>query len=711
METIRGKAPFVLVCAATLASQGVAAQSGLTDRRVAVVTDTGAVLESDTLRDVVVTSASVSRRLRQSEAGAESIGMKELASLPAVFGERDVMKGIQLLPGVKSDGDGSSGYQVRGGTTSQNLVTVDGAVVYNSGHLMGFFSAFNDDALGGATLYKGTVPARLGGGVSSVFEIQSRQGDMFRHRATVGVGLLAARVMAEGPIAEGRASYLVAARKSYLDLLIKMSKDYKENKIAFYDVNAKVAWRAGASDNLQLSLLHGTDDMDMLGTLGITWSNTAVAARWFHSFAAPLFLNVSANVSNFKNEAHDQIITDEKVNGFVKHATLNANLTWLPNDSHRVQVGYASTLTRLRSVEMESGDYYSEREQRDAWQNDAWISDEWSLGEAVKVDYGVRLVVFSALGGAPFYEIDPDGVIRGQSAPSRWSVVKTRVTIEPRFNVSVGITPRSVIKAGYSRQAQNIYQIRNSNSMSMPFDRFTMSSNILCPMISNQVSAGWLFATPSQSFDFSADVYYKHLDNVYDYRDGKTLWSCHRMETLIKGGQGRSYGVELCARKNSGRLTGWVAYTLSWTETKIDGINGGKWYDASNDRRHDVSVVAQYRLSDAWTIAATWVFNSGQAITAPSAKYDIMGNPHFYYAERNGFRAPAYHRMDVGASHKKRLSAKVEREINFGMYNLYGRENPFMISFENDDDKPTGTKATQVSLFRFVPSVSYIVKF
>lgn len=711
MNDFWGKAPIMLVCAAALTAQGAAAQDGLAGRRIVVAADTGAVLESDTLRDVVVTSASVARRLRQSEAGAESIGMKELASLPAVFGERDVMKGIQLLPGVKSDGDGSSGYQVRGGTTSQNLVTVDGAVVYNSGHLMGFFSAFNDDALGGATLYKGTVPARLGGGVSSVFEIQSRQGDMFRHRATVGVGLLAARAMAEGPIAEGRASYLVAARKSYLDLLVKMSKDYKDNKVAFYDVNAKVAWRVGARDNLQLSLLHGADDMDMFGTLGITWGNTAVAARWFHTFSGQLYLNVSANVSNFRNKANDKIITEEEVNGFVKHATLSAALTWLPSDLHRVQAGYASTLTRLRSVEMESGEYYSEREQRDAWQNDAWLSDEWHIGESVKVDYGVRFVAFSALGGAPFYEIDPDGTILSQTDPEKWSVVKTRLTVEPRFNVSVGITPRSVVKAGYSRQAQNIYQIRNSNSMSMPFDRFTMSSNILSPMISNQVSAGWLFATPSQSLDFSADVYYKHLDNVYDYRDGKTLWSCHRMETLIKGGQGRSYGVELCARKNSGRLTGWVAYTLSWTETKIDGINGGKWYDASNDRRHDVSIVAQYRLGDAWTIAATWVFNSGQALTAPSAKYDIMGKPHFYYAERNGFRAPAYHRMDVGASHKKRLSAKVEREINFGMYNLYGRENPFMVSFESDDDKPTGTKATQLSLFRFVPSVSYIVKF
>lgn len=692
-----------------LACTGVAAQSGIA-RRPIVVAATDTVVESDTLRDVVVTSAGVSRRMLQSQAGAESIGMSELASLPAVFGERDVMKGIQLLPGVKADGDGSSGYQVRGGTTAQNLVTVDGAVVYNSGHLMGFFSAFNDDALGGATLYKGTVPARLGGGVSSVFEIQSRQGDMFRHRATVGVGLLAARAMAEGPIAEGRASYLVAARKSYLDLLIKMSKDYRDNKIAFYDVNAKVAWRAGDRDNLQLSLLHGADDMDLFGSMGVSWGNTAIAARWFHSFASPLFLNVSANVSNFSNEARASVISDESVTGFVKHATLSACLTWTPAETHRVLLGCASTLTRLRSAEMKSGDY-TEREQRDAWQRDAWVSDDWSLSDDVRVDYGVRVVAFSALGGAPYYEIDADGVVLRQSNPAKWSVVKTRVSVEPRLNISIGLTPRSAINAGYSRQAQNIYQIRNSNSMSMPFDRFAMSSNILCSMISDQVSAGWHFATPSQSFDFAADVYYKSLDNVYDYRDGKTLWSCHRMETLIKGGRGRAYGLELCAHKNAGRLTGWVAYTLSWSETKIDGINGGKWYAASNDRRHDVSIVGQCRLNEAWTLAATWVFNSGQALTAPSAKYDIMGTTYYYYAERNGFRAPAYHRMDVGASHKRRLSAKVERELNFGVYNLYGRQNPFMITFDNDDDSPTGTKATQVSLFRFVPSVSYIVKF
>lgn len=247
--------------------------------------------------------------------------------------------------------------------------------------------------------------------------------------------------------------------------------------------------------------------------------------------------------------------------------------------------------------------------------------------------------------------------------------------------------------------------------MSMPIDRFTMTSNIIKPMRANQVSVGWQYVTPSKEYDFTADAYYKRVDNVYDYSDGDTWMTWIEMERLLKGGRGRAYGLELCAHRNSGRLTGWLAYTLSWAENKIDGINDGDWYTASNDRRHDVTAVATYRFNDRWRFSAAWQFSSGQALTAPSAKYDIMGETYYYYAERNGYRAPACHHLDIGVISDKRLSDKLSRTLTFGIYNVYNRRNPFMLYFENDDDKPSGTKANKVSLFGIVPSVSYVLKF
>lgn len=691
----------------------VATNHAEAQRRQVVVAaaDTAGGIAGDTLRDVVVTSAGAMRRMRQTQAAAESLEMKELAALPAVFGERDVMKSIQLLPGVKSESEGSTGYQVRGGTSAQNLVCLDNATIYNSGHLMGLFSAFNDEALAGATLYKGIVPARLGGGASSVFEISTRQGDMYDHHATVGIGLLAARAMAEGPLAEGAASYLVAGRKSYLDLFLKLTDDYKDNKLNFYDINAKVAWRIGPKDNLSVSVLRGADHMELLSSLSLKWDNTAVAARWFHTFSPALYLTISATVSNYSSDATMRIASDAySINGFVKHAALLGSVSIVPSDAHRLTVGAQATLTRLRSAEWENYPM-KEREQRDAAQADAWISDDWRPSENLKVDYGVRLVTFTALGGAPYYHIDEDGEIVNTSHPARWHAVKTRVDVEPRLNVCLTLGPMLSVRAGYSRQSQNIHAIRNSTTMSMPIDRYTMSSNIIRPMRASQVCAGTQVATPAGGYDFSADVYYKRVDNVYDYRDGQTWLTWIQMERMVKGGRGRAYGLELCAHKNAGRLTGWLAYTLSWAENKIGGINGGKWYTASNDRRHDISAVASMRLNDKWTLSATWTLNSGQALTAPSAKYDMMGETYYYYAERNGYRAPACHHLDLGASCSKRLSAKAERTLSFGIYNLYNRYNPFMIIFENDDDKPSGTKATKVTLFGIVPSVSYIVKF
>ncbi len=696
----------------TILATNATAQTEARSPRVIAAADTAGVIESDTLRDVTVTTSAVRHRLANTQAGAERIEMKELAALPVIFGERDVMKSIQLLPGVKSEGEGTSGYQVRGGTSAQNLVLVDNATIYNSGHLMGLFSSFNDDALASATLYKGNTPARLGGGASSVFDIATRQGDLFGHHFSAGIGLLAARAMAEGPISEGEASYLVAARRSYMDLFLKMTDKFSDTKLNFYDVNAKVAWRLGQSDNLSVSFLRSADQMGIMSSLSLEWANTAVSARWFHTFSPNAFLALTASASKYKSDAGMQFASNiYTLNGFTRHAHLHANLTLKPADAHRIQIGCQPMLISLRSAEWENPPAAREREQRSALQNDAWISDDWQATENLKVDFGLRANIFTVLGGAPYYEVTDDGEIAHKYMTTKGSNVKTRLNLEPRVNIALTLNPNISLRAAYSRTAQNIHTIRNSTTTSMPIDRMTMTSNITLPMLANQVSAGLTASTTARDYDLSFEAYYKGISNVYDYRDGKTWMTWIEMERLIKGGRGRSYGAELCLHKNAGPLTGWLSYTLSWSENKIDGINNSRWYTASNDRRHDISLVAIYKPADQWTISASWVFNTGQALTAPSAKYDVMGETHYYYAERNGYRAPAYHRLDISATHTKQLSSRIERTMSFGFYNTYNRRNPYMIYFANDDDKPTGSKAVKISLFGIVPSFSYAIKF
>lgn len=710
-STNRTSAAVLLIAAALTTSLRAEAQSRPRRPIIVAASDTSNAIEADTLQDVVVTSAGVNRRLSQKQAGAEKIDMKELSSLPAIFGERDVMKSIQLLPGVKSDGDGSSGYQVRGGTTSQNIVLLDNAIVYNSGHLMGLFSSFNDDALAAATLYKGNSPARLGGGVSSVFEIGSRQGNLFNHHVSAGVGLLAARLAVEGPIREGESSYLVAARRSYLDLFLRMTDNYSDTKLNFYDVNAKLAWRLGEKDNLSLSFIRASDEMEMLHALSMEWSNMAASLRWFHTFSPSVFLTTWLTASKYTSDAGMKMASDAyTINGFVRHAALNVNLNWTPSEAHRIQCGWQSQLVGLRSAEWEAAPV-KEREQRSAWQNDAWLQDDWTPSEQLQIGYGLRLNVFTVLGGPQYYQIDDEGEIVKRYDTESGQNVKTRVYFEPRLNVNFNVNDELSLKAAYTRTSQNIHAIRTSTATAMPIDRYTMTSNIVRPMLANQVSLGATIATARHDYDLAAEVYYKHIDNVYDYRDGMTWMSWIEMERLILGGKGRSYGAEICLHKNDGPLTGWISYTLSWSENKIKGISNDDWYTASNDRRHDFSIVGTYALNMAWTLSATWVFNTGQALTAPSAKYDNMGDTFYYYAKRNGYRAPAYHRLDISATHKKQLSAKVERQLSFGFYNIYNRKNPYMVIFENDDDKPSGTKATKVSLFGLVPSISYLVKF
>lgn len=668
--------------------------------------------EEDTIRterldEVVVTSNSARQRIMQIQTGAEQLQLKELTASPQLFGERDIMRSIQLLPGVKSESDASSGFQVRGGTAAQNLILYDLSPVYNASHLGGLFSAFNDDALAAATLYKGMLPAQYGDASSAVLDITGRTGDKHELHGGLNIGLLATKATIEGPIVKDKASFLITARRSYMDMFLMLSDKFKGNKLYFYDLNAKADWTINRKNQLFLSFFTGKDRTAIKELADISWRNLSASLKWLHHFNDNG--NYSQSTVYYSGYGTDNGIDLLDLNlwfsGHIRHTGFRQDLHFAWNN-YLMDAGLQTALINVKSAEWEYVTLH-EKEQRRAWENAAWINMAFPLTKRINVSAGLRLSMFSPLGGSLYYDIDPDGTIGWYYNYGKNQIVKTHLTLEPRLSLNIQPSELTSLKLGYTRTSQNIHALRNQ-STSTPFDRYTMSSNIVKPEIADQVSAGFYLMTPSQMYDFAMEVYYRHIDNVLDYRDGKTFSSEIEIERLTLPGKGKGYGIELSGHKNNGRLKGWASYTLSWSKTKIEGVNNGQWYDANNDRRHDINIVALYQLSKRWSLSASWIFNSGQAFTAPSGKYQIEDNWLYYYTERNGYRAPDYHHLDVSAVWSKRYK-KHTTEWAFSIYNLYNRYNPYLINFE-DGENGNGTRAMQYSLFGIVPSVSFNIK-
>ena len=673
-------------------------------------------IRTERLEEVVVTSNSARQRIQNVQTGAEVIQLEDLASAPQLFGQTDIMRSIQLLPGVKAESDASSSFQVRGGTSAQNQVLFDLAPVYNSGHLAGLFSAFNEDALASATLYKGLLPAQYGGASSAVLDITGKTGNRSGWHGGVSVGLLAAKGTIEGPIAKDKASLLVTARRTYMDLLLKASKDFRDNTLYFYDFNVKLDWTPDRRNQFFLTFFTSHDRTAVDKMADIRWSNLTAELKWLHHFNDDAYAQTTAFLSNYQTDnGVDFLRMNLWYKGHIRQTSLRQDFSFnLSPFNLNLRAGLQTSLYNVKSAEWQVLSKY-DKEQRRAWENTGWVNGTFNLRPDLQASVGLRVNAFSPLGGSLYYDIEDNGEIGWYYNYGENEIVKTHLTLEPRVSISWQPTSQTSVKIGYARTSQNLHALRNQ-STSTPFDRYTMSSNIVKPETADQWSGGLYLMTSQQDYDFSIEGYYRQIRDVLDYKDGKSFSSEIEIERLILAGEGKSYGVELCARKNSGRLTGWIGYTLSWSKTRIDGINGGQWYDANNDRRHDINIVGMYKLNNRWTINAAWVFNSGQAFTAPSGKYQVIDNWIYYYAERNGYRAPDYHRLDVSAVLKcgkrkeGRGKRRVESEWVFGIYNLYNRYNPFLINFE-DSDNGARTKAKQYSLFGIVPSVAFNIQF
>ncbi len=664
-------------------------------------------LESRMLNEVVVTGNNSAQRVENVQLGAEKLEMKVLEKTPVLFGEVDIIKSITLLPGVRQESEGSGGYMVRGGTASQNLVQLDGATLYNPSHVMGIFSTFNEDALGGATLYKGLMPACYGGATSSVLDIQLAPGNMQRWHASGTIGLLAAKLNANGPIVKDKLSLAVSARRSYADLFLKMVPKYRSTILHFYDVNAKLRYRPRPDDYIDASFSITHDNMGISDIMWMDWGNMAASVKWIASRGDHWkFITTGAWTDYTGDMWMDIMANRQRLDEYIRTVSINERASYAINDNHALEVGFRSELFRVKSAEWTVNDS-KERDIRSGWTNELWLDYKGDLTEWFSLEAGARLSIFSALDGHSFSELldyyNP-GLQQGANR-----ITKSYIMPEPRLSLRFDAAEHHAIKAGLTSSSQNLHAIRTSAN-TFPFDRYAITSADIKPEKAWQYSLGYTGTTDDGMWEWSAEGYYKDMRNVYDYRSGVTIFTDINLEKLILGGKGRSYGMELMLRKNSGRLTGWVSYTLSKTQTQIDGINDNRWYDASNDRRHDLNIVAMFDLTSRWSLSASFLYASGQALSIPDAKYQLSGGTVYYYSQRNNYRTPPTHRLDLSANYRH-VGKRFTYEWTIGIYNLYNRYNPYMIYFEDAPENASGTRAVQYSMYGIVPSVSYTLKF
>ncbi|MDE6692320.1 MAG: TonB-dependent receptor [Muribaculaceae bacterium] len=655
------------------------------------------------LDEVVVSGNSARQRLSVPRIGAERLELAKMSQLPAFGGERDIIKSISLLPGVRSEGDGGGGFEVRGGNAYQNLVLLDGITLYNPSHVMGIFSTFNDDAIGGATLYKGPVPAMYGGATSSVLETSLAPGDMECYHASATVGILAAKVKVEGPVMKDRMSFAVTARRSYVDAFLQMVPKYRNTVMNFYDVTAKLRYQPSEAHTVDGSFFISHDNMAISDLMGLYWGNLGANLGWIARAGENFTFATSASLTHFDPKMSMGIMDiDQLIRTYIHDYSVTEKMRWQIDEKHGVELGFRSGMLRVKSGEWRINEFV-EREIRSLCDNSVWIDYSGSFADCVDITAGVRLDVSSALSQPRFHVF-----VSSEYVPNQVDG-RTYLAVEPRINFKYNISTLHNLKAGVGESSQNLHAIRTT-STSFPFDRFALTSAMVKPERAIQYSAGYAGMTSDGYFDWSAEAYYRDIDNVYDYKDGRTMTSNIALESVILGGKGRSRGIELMLRKNVGRLTGWVAYTLSHTQTRIPGINDDAWYNASNDRRNDLAVTAICSLTDRWNLSGSWIFLSGQPLTAPDVKYEVAGETCYYYSQRNSYKTPPVHRLDLSATYTN-VGPKFTTEWAFGIYNAYCRYNPYVVYFRNDPTKPSGTQAVQQAMYGLVPSVSYTIKF
>jgi len=669
------------------------------------------------LTEVVVSSSRKNDQVTKPLMGVQKLTVKEMNNVPVIFGERDVLKTIQLLPGVKSAGEGNSGFYVRGGGADQNLILLDEATVYNASHVLGFFSSFNSDAIKDLTLYKGAMPAEYGGRLASVVDVKMIDGNNQTFHASGGVGLIASRLNLEGPLVKDKGSFILSGRRTYADVFLGLSRDssIRDNSLYFYDFNAKANYTLNSKNRLFLSGYFGRDKLGFGKTFGIDYGNSTGTLRWNHIFNGRLFLNNSLIYSNYNyNIEIKSGINNIIIKSKIEDLALKTDFQYFINNDNKINFGSQITRHLLSPGIVDASASSSFNSQalpvKKALEAAVYFNHEYAPNAKLRLNYGIRLTSFSLLGPGNFSTYDSASNIIQTTVATGSGAVKTYLNPEPRFSASWLLSPLSSIKASFTRNVQNLHLLSNSAAIN-PTDIWIPSSLQVKPEIADQVAIGYYKNDLGFQYEFFVEAYYKWMQNQVDYKNGAQLRANENVESQLLFGNGRAYGLEWFLKKKTGKLTGWVSYTLARTERSVAGINNGNWYPARQDQTHNIAIVGIYQTNSRWTISSNWVYNTGNAVTFPSGKYTLNGQTAYYYTERNGYRFPAYHRLDLAATLKNKSRKGREGSWTFSLYNVYGRENTYSIEFKDDPNNPGKTIAEQTALFKWVPSVTYNFKF
>ncbi|MDR0765459.1 MAG: TonB-dependent receptor [Odoribacteraceae bacterium] len=661
--------------------------------------------------EITVTSAT--SRVARQETGVERLPPRAIKRVPALLGEVDVIKAIQLLPGVQPTSEGSSGFSVRGGSHDQNLILLDDATVYNASHLMGFFSVFNNDAIKDVTLYKGDIPASFGGRLSSLLDIRSREGDASRFSATGGIGLISSRLTVETPIAGERASLLLSGRRTYADIFLAFSgdDDLRGTALYFHDVNARVDYRPGKDDHLYIAAYTGKDRFANKNA-GMTFSNRTLAARWDHRFSPRTIAGVTIFTSAYnyylKSDLGEQLaqdwasgITDTGLKiDIARHAT---RLT--------LKAGYNATYHRFHPGEGGGigDDALFDRVKHPtllALEHALHAAVEFSPVENLSVKAGARYTLFHDIANGEEITYLRDYLPDHSTRPPRGTLYHTYRHLEPRLGIAYRLDDNSALKASYARAVQHVQVASNSTSGS-PLDIWFHATPNVKPQRGDQIAAGYTRAL-ARDVDLSVEVYYRHARDVIDFKDHATLLGNADLEQEIRAGTARAAGIECMIRRDAGRLTGWASYTYARSRRQVREINDGKPYRSPNDKPHAVTIVASLEISPRWNASANWVYATGHPVTYPSGRF-LVGETYLpLYPGRNESRFPDYHRLDLSVTRLlSRPGARLKSEINLSLYNAYGRKNPWTIVFRQEEDRPDISYAEQLYLFSVVPSITW----
>lgn len=691
--------------------------------------------ESTTLDEVVITAEEVgATNIKTPQMSVTKLKTETIKQIPVVLGEVDIIKSIQLLPGVTNNGEGSGGFNVRGGAEDQNLVLLDEAIIYNTSHLFGFFSVFNADAIKDLELYKGAIPAKFGGRVSSVLDVRQKDGNSKNFDVTGGIGVVSSRLAVEGPIAKDKSSFIVAGRGSYAHLFLKLANE--PNSAYFYDVNAKVNYKINDNNKLYLSTYNGRDVFNINDIFESEYGNLSANLRWNHVFNEKLFSNTSLIFSRYDYRILIDFIEMDWVAN-IDNYNLKYDVKYYASPKLKIDAGLSTIAYTFHPGEVKptsatSPINYLELDNKRALESGAYVAVEHTITDKLTALYGLRYSMFHRFGGQALknYEnglpvvyneelgVYEEGNVVSETDYDKGDVIEFFNNLEPRVALSYQVNDKSSIKLGYSRTAQYLHLISNTASAT-PVDVWAPSGKFIKPQLSDQFSAGYFRNFANDNYSLEMETFYKTVDNRIDYVDGSILIGNNDIETEILSGESRAYGLELLLKKNKGNLTGWIAYTLSKAEQRTPGgkagglgINNGNWYSTSFDKTHDISVTASYKLNDKWSFGGNLIFQTGRPVTYPNGQYQYEGISVASYAGRNENRLPAYHRLDVSATWRpnRKPEARWKGEWVFSVYNLYNRYNAASVTFAQN--RETGVnEATRTSIFGAVPSITYNFKF